>query len=104
MKLYHQEREKDWESQMNRPNNELHAAHINTGVIQEWPNEDEPVSVSDNYEKFHSSGEPIQVQLKEKFRHQHIHNAYPDLHDHTLSYRAESERHSERFVGELKRH
>lgn len=90
----------EWESLINRPFNERKARHIDTGFIDEWDNEDEPMSTSDNYEEFHRTGEPIPILPREKYRHVSLQNTTPNFHDRDLSYRARSERHPERFVGE----
>lgn len=90
----------DWESQMNKPDGERYARHMNTGVIDEWNTEDEPTSYSDNYEDFHRDGEPVQMSARERFRHNRVQNSTRSFHDQGLSYRAQAERHPERFLGE----
>jgi hypothetical protein len=90
----------DWESQMNKPDRERWARHMNTGVIDEWDTFEEPTSMSDNYESFHQGIEPVQISARERLRHDRVQNAARDFHDQGLSYRALSERHPERFLGE----
>jgi len=58
------------------------------------------MSTSDNYEEFHRTGEPMSILAREKYRHERVQNASPNFHDRDMSYRARSQRHPERFVGE----
>ncbi len=84
-----------WRSHFNQP--EEAAGKID----HRWVDvENDTETKSYDYDRFHSGPAPVEMKTREKYRHVEVQNKRRDYHGHDLSYRARSERHPERFLGE----